>query len=329
MPAARHSATAAGTVGRTGSVEPDEAEQLEREVVLARRQGRSAESSPRDAEHAQPVVGHRADVARQLLPRAPASRWHRSAIASGAPLAAIDVVVARPATSRRATSRAAPATAGTRAPASSPRGGARSRPGTRRRARLKAFSIGSNGSRWLARIAYSTSSWKVLGQRAAPRRRRRSDSPPARRARAPPSVQRQRAGLVHAQHGGRAERLDRRHAARQHAAAARSATRPSARKIVSTTGNSSGSIAIASVRPASSPPQPVAARQAVDHDDQRAQRERRAARGCARGGRVSRCERRRLGLDRLRGLADLAHLGRGPVASTRATPWPCTTSVPE
>jgi hypothetical protein len=76
----------------------------------------------------------------------------------------------------------------------------------------KAFSIGSKGSTTLARIATSTSVWKGLGQRPSgtacqgePIRQADTAGGQVRHRHA---VLGERAGLVAAQHGGGAERLD-------------------------------------------------------------------------------------------------------------------------
>ncbi len=244
---------ACGTSGRTGSSSADQPEELEVEVVLARRAGvapaKTARATPSTRK---PSRGHRVDLlgdrARAARRRGgtdrrwpPARPWRRSAARAGR------------ATARRATSPASRATAGSRRPASSRRAGARCRPAAAGRHRAMADSIGSKARRWLASTAYSSTACKCLRQA-----RLRSAATVSCAA---PSDQSRRTAMrlavsvpvlsthstVVAPSSSTAGMLR----ASTFSRASRHAPRP--RNSVSTTGNSSGRMAMASVRPASRP----------------------------------------------------------------------------
>ncbi len=78
---------------------------------------------------------------------------------------------------------------------------------------------------------------------------------------------------------------------------------------MSTTGNSSGRMAIASVMPARKPLQPVATREAVDGTTTTTHSASPRIASSPDQPPVSRCSRVPSGCDRLQGLADLAHFG--------------------
>ena len=129
--------------------------------------------------------------------------------------------------------------------------------------------MGSNGSFLLARIPYSTSSWNLSEQFAPPgrhvvalcRRKEGGDRHP---------VQGEGAGLVHAEHGGRAQGLDRRHAPGQNLVlrdaprAEREEDGQHHRELLRQDGHGEGD-------PRQEALEPVAAGQAVDDHDDRAQ----------------------------------------------------------
>ena len=97
------------------------------------------------------------------------------------------------------------------------------------------------------------SSWNASGRGASCPAMQLNSAPSAQIRRDGHPVLGERAGLVHAEHGGRAQGLDRRHPPGEDVLPGDAATRPRARKMVRTTGNSSGRMAMASVMPARSP----------------------------------------------------------------------------
>ena len=170
----------------------------------------------RDAQHAQAVGGHRVDGSRQRRARRrrragtdrrslPARPWRRRGSRAD-----------RRPPARRASSPADRAAARRRAPASSADAGTRASVSCCARQVWNAFSIGSNGSGALASRPNSPS---VVELRRHCRAVLRAEDVAVRQPQLGDrhAVLGQRAGLVGAQHGGRAQRLDRGGAPRQHA----------------------------------------------------------------------------------------------------------------
>ena len=255
-----HDATPAAVALRDGGGDAARTDRRARRGRATRSRSRAARpgarpAGTRAAPRRAPAIRRsamRLGCARRAPRRALRSRWQRSAIASGAPLVA---------TTRAPPSGRAPHVRH-REQLVRERVLAHERPvavqvlGPRerfaRRARRTACSMGSNGSRWLARSAYSTSAW-TLFRADAPSGRRRQVAPSTAsggaRACGSPSACRscRRRGP------SRAERLDRRTARRVSTRLCDIRQAPSARKTVRMTGNSSGRSAIASASPASRP----------------------------------------------------------------------------
>ena len=156
---------AAGTVGRTGSARPTRPEELEAEVVLLAGQARLTEAGARHAEHAQPLVGHRRDLRRQVRRRRGvevAEVGDRLGRALGGDDVVVPVRRLPDVRHRQQLARQ--------------RVLAHERPVlvqvlgvgevAAARAAWNAFSIGSKGSLWLARMPNSTTSWKASGSGA-------------------------------------------------------------------------------------------------------------------------------------------------------------------
>ena len=218
MPARGTRATPSATLGRHGSAsatKPSKRKAKSRWIVRQRADPRRR-PAPRPARAGR--RGQRAAItAAARGARCAASRRQRSAIASGAPFAA---TISR----RRAGARQACDNGQELARERISRSSAQSRCEVLRagRQRLRrsstiARSIGSNGSAGRRATANSSSSWKLRGQRVAPAAVQALAGRPTGAHRH--AVLGERAGLVDAQHGGRAERLDRRHAPRQHVVA--------------------------------------------------------------------------------------------------------------
>ena len=210
----------------------------------------ASNSGARHAEHAQALARHARHLRGDRARACAASRWHRSTMASGAPLAAI---ILRAPVGRLPDARHGQHLARQRVVVDQRPVGVQvlgvGQQALRRRRRWPTPSGRRRGGGWPARrtparraappaAAPAPALRRVVCRRFGPQRAHRH------------AVGGQRAGLVDAQHGGGAQQFDGRDAARQHLLA-RQPPGAQAQEQVSTTGSSSGRMAMArSGRPA-------------------------------------------------------------------------------
>ncbi len=181
MPAFRHSAIASGTPGRTGSERPRRP--TSRNPKSCCPPGSSvpvpklARATPRTL---RPFAASAA-MRRSSAAASSAERWQRSAIASGAPFAAMTCSLLSGERQTRDIARSSRESGYSRRSSQS-RWRCSVPASVRSPSSRIAFSIGSKGSSGLARIANSTSSWKASGSRVPAGSTARVSSPTARSA---------------------------------------------------------------------------------------------------------------------------------------------------